>query len=406
MSTVQPPEASRDVSPEGHQNGTRPGCLLPVLVLCILAGIAYFITKAKPEASQGSNRQPDPLLVEVLELNRQDYAIQIPSYGLVEPADKVELHSKLTAEVLWVSPDLKVGKFVEKGQVLLKLDPFDFEIALQEAKSALAAAELALAEERARSRQAAREWSKELNSEPETDFALRKPQLQAALASLETAKAQLQLAQSNLDKTQIRSNFSGRLERVEVNRGMVIGSGALVAQGYETAFAEVRLPVSNESLRLMSPPSTKNPVRVAFRSGSERWQGTIERAEAGVDSQSQQLHWVARIEAPFESKSERRALLVGEYLEANIEGRTLNQVVVIPSKAIYQGQYVYVVEEGALQRRDLSITWRGPKEVLVSSGLEQGDLLVTTSLGQVSSGTKVKVLDAEVLENKAQGASL
>jgi hypothetical protein len=87
-------------------------------------------------------------------------------------------------------------------------------------------------------------------------------------------------------------------------------------------------------------------------------------------------------------------------------GHTLQDVLVIPNSAIYQGSYVYVVENDVLQRRNIEITWQNDQDAIIKTGLGDGDILVTTALGQVTSGVRVSaVLDEplSVADDAAQG---
>ena len=82
---------------------------------------------------------------------------------------------------------------------------------------------------------------------------------------------------------------------------------------------------------------------------------------------------------------------IGQYVTAELQGRQVQDALVIPSQAIYQGGYVYIVEAGILQRREIEIAWQNQAEALLDIGLSEGDLLVLTSLGQVSSGVPVAI---------------
>ena len=73
-------------------------------------------------------------------------------------------------------------------------------------------------------------------------------------------------------------------------------------------------------------------------------------------------------------------------------GQMLQDVLVIPNSTIYQGSYVYVVENDILQRRDVEITWQNDQDAIIKAGLGDGDILVTTPLGQVTSGVRVSVI--------------
>lgn len=379
--------------------------LVPLICLGCFIAIGQWIMQSSPEASQGRQVQAKPLLVETQTLARQDYQITIHSFGTVQARRRAEVHALVSGQVLEVSEQFKAGGVVSEGDVLMVLDASEYTLALQEARSQLANAELALAEEIARSEQAARDWSKQDRSQIATDYALRKPQLKAARANLETAKAQLAMAELNLERCQVKSDFSGRILETFVEVGSVVNPGLALATGYETQAAEVRLPVDAKSLPYLDLPEqtvpvdakngAKNKTPVMFRNPlvepREEWSGHLVRTEAAVDSGSQQLYIVAQIDNPFLAKQgdTRQTLKLGQYLDAEILGRKLEQVIVVPSASVYQGRYVYIVEDGRLSKREIVIRWREQEQTIVSEGLSPGEKIVTTALGQVSSGTPV-----------------
>jgi multidrug efflux pump subunit AcrA (membrane-fusion protein) len=122
------------------------------------------------------------------------------------------------------------------------------------------------------------------------------------------------------------------------------------------------------------------------------------RTEGAIDSDSQQLYIVAQIDNPYNKSNENVApIKIGQYVNAEIVGKTIEQALVIPNSAIYQGSYVYVVEQvkgrSLLKRKEITIRWQNSQEAIIESGLSFNEQLVLTPLGQVSSGTPVKTLD-------------
>ena len=95
---------------------------------------------------------------------------------------------------------------------------------------------------------------------------------------------------------------------------------------------------------------------------------------------------------------------IGEYVTAEIEGKKIPDAIVIPSATIYQDTYVYVVNEGVIERRDIDVIWRNKTEALIGEGLVNGDRLVTTTLGQVASGTRVNI-EGEAKPQRGRGNS-
>mgnify|MGYP001828224874 CR=1 FL=1 len=130
--------------------------------------------------------------------------------------------------------------------------------------------------------------------------------------------------------------------------------------------------------------------------GQESWDAALVRTESAIDDAARQLHVIAQIDDPFGRGSEGRTpLKIGQYVTAKLEGRTLEDAIVIPNNTIYQGTYVYTVVDGVLRRRDIDIAWQNDREAVIGGGLEAGDQLVITPLGQVTSGVRVSIMGEE-----------
>ena len=413
--------------------------ILPVLVLILFAFVAYQITQSKPAVSKGKPPKLSKLVIETSTVQENEFTLNIESFGVVQARTQSELFSLVSGQVKFVSPRFESGAFFKAGDVLLEIDPVDYEVAVQVAKGDLVNAELALAEENARYEQAQRDlgnkpssWKKSKENVQISEYALRIPQLRSAQANVETAKAQLKLANINLARTKVRAPYDGRILTIYVNKGSVIGPSNRLAEIYSTDAIEVRLPIANKDLRFIHFPeslaSKKQeypPVLIENDLGAKPqvWQGSVVRTEASIDSASQQLYVVARVNNPFLDVSHQqgslitgtlvtdtlinnvslnkdqtlRPLKIGQYVKASIQGKRLENVITIPNSSVYQGSYVYVVEKGLLQRRPVGILWRNHKQSVITSGLKHGERLVTTLLGQVTSGTEV--IEKQVSEN-------
>lgn len=394
--------------------------ILPFVVLIVAVLLAYRISNTQPDVSKARSKPVPRLTVETISVQPVRFGVRIESFGTLQARTQSELFSLVSGQVAKVSDRFKSGAFFKQDEILLSIDPADYEIAVQVAKGEVVNAELALAEEQARYDQAQRDWKKQKQQDVATDFALRRPQLRAAEANLNTAKAQLKLALLNLERTSVRAPYDGRILETFVDIGSVVGSNVRLAKLYSTDAIEVRLPIANRDLNFVDLPKSEPDaqanhskdddslplVRIENRliDPHEFWQGRVVRTEAAIDAGSQQLYVVARVDNPFleprplETKHAlpKRPLKIGQYIKASISGKVLEEVIVIPNSAVYQGSYVYLVEEQRLQRKDVSILWRNQRVSVLKSGLKAGDHLVTTLLGQVTSGTLVQ---EQVLEN-------
>ena len=381
---------------------------LPLFLLLIFLGSSLYLVYYKPEASKRSSEPPALIAVETLTVDPRAYQIVINSFGRVAPHTQGQLTSQVSGQITSLSPNFRDGGFFEQDEVLVSIDPRDYRIQVEIAAAELASAKVVHAEEQVLAQQAREDRKSLRNQAAVSEFALHIPQLAAAKAQIAAANAKLEQAQLNVERTQIRAPYSGRVLTKNVEIGEVVAANSSLAQIYATETVEIRLPVKNSELAFLELPEQyisgttegrKLPsVRIGNRLGRElqHWHATLVRTAGAIDEQSQQLYVTAQIERPYEQDgSNRRPLKIGQYVSAEIAGKTINDALVIPNAAVYQGSYVYLYRDGVLERREIEIAWQNSSEALIEQGLAAGDQLVVTPLGQVSSGTRVKLLDAD-----------
>lgn len=384
--------------------------MLPWLVtatLLLLAALAVF----NPPSADRSRPNPGPsLTVETIALAPVTYQVKVSSYGTVQPRTQIRLVSQVAGEIIWVNPQFRAGGLFSAGDTLLRLDARDYEADVQIAKAELLEAQRAMAEEEALSQQALADWKRLGDGDEPSELLLRKPQLLAAQAKVAGAEATLRKAQLSLERTTVTAPFDGRILSTEVDLGEVISINSALADIYATDYVEIRLPLANADLDYIALPEPGNTDQAAHKvpvqihsslSGNTVWPGFLVRTESAIDDSSRQLHVVARVDDPFQLEAgsapeqpRRKPVKIGEYVTATITGRTLTDAIVIPNSTIYQGSYVYVVEDGLLQRRDVDIAWQNDSDAVIADGLLAGDQLVSTLLGQVTSGTRVALASA------------
>jgi RND family efflux transporter MFP subunit len=323
--------------------------------------------------------------------------------------------AQVSGQIVEVSEQFREGGFFVKGDVLLRLDDRDYRAEVKSAQAAVLTAKQGLQEEQARAQQAATDWQRLGNGEKANNLVLREPQLAAAEAALLSAQAQLEKTEINLQRTKITAPFAGRVLSRDVDLGQVVSNNVQLATLYSVDRVEVRLPIKNSDLPFITLPeqfrdaSLDEGSAVEFRSdlvGEQYWQGKIVRTEGAIDEAAQQLYVVAEIIDPYKATPNNQyPIKIGQYVKAKIQGETLIDALVIPNTAIYQGSYVYVVENGVLQRKSVILAWQNAQQALVAKGLNVGDQLVITSLGQVNSGTAVKIIDKTVRPNTPANAA-
>lgn len=381
-----------------------PRLVMPVIILIVAGIIISVIFKNPPSTKRFGGAKQAQLVVDIKNIQAAPYRINVASYGVVKPRTQSVLVAQVSGEVSFISESLRDGGFFEKGQVLLRIDERDYRSEVKIAEASLLSAKQALFEEQARGKQALADWQRLGSDEAPSDLVLRKPQLASQEANVLSAQAKLEKAQLALERTNIVAPFSGRVLKKHVDIGQVVSNNAQLAEVFATDTVEIRLPINNKDLAFIDLPEiyqsgekTNQNSQVIFNSdliGDQTWQGKLVRTEGAINDASQQLYVVAQIEDPYSTPvTGQNPVKIGQYVNALIRGREIQNALVIPNDAIYQGSYVYVLNnENRLLRKDITLAWQSESESLIGAGLEPNSRLVVTPLGQVSSGTQVAVL--------------
>jgi len=379
--------------------------ILCLLILGLSVGTAYYLKSNPPSAQREIPPQP-VLQVESLIAKPQSYFVEIESYGTVQARTRSTLTARVSGEIINVSENFRDGSFFEKGDLLLQIDPRDFQTALVNAKANVSRAKATLAQEQAQADQAAKDWQRLGNNGKASDLVLRKPQLSAASAELEWNNAALEKAQLDLSRTEILAPYTGRIIKKNVDLGQYVSTGTDLADIFAIDYVEVRLPLSSNDYAQLditeSYPSANNAIAAQDRpqveivsqlsNDSQNYQGYISRSEGVFDSTTRQIRVVAHIDDPYgEQNKTVKPLIIGQFVTAKIKGQELKQVFVIPNRAVYQGSYVFVVEDQAIKRRDIALAWQDNQMSVIREGLTSGDIIVTTALNDSISGTKVEL---------------
>lgn len=378
--------------------------LIPLAIFAGLVLFAVLIRLNPPDSQQRSAFNGPQMSVEVQSIGERDYQILLESYGTVQPRTQSTLTAQVGGQIVSVNPNVRGGGFFEKGDVLASIDNRDYAADVQIAEAILMDARQTLAEAEARSNQARENWERLGNEGEASALVLRVPQLEAAKARIKSAESTLRKAQLELERTEIVAPFAGRILRNYADIGQVVARNSPLADIYATDYVEIRLPIRNRDLPFidlpeafryskLTPPSGGQVEISSQLGGDESWEAELVRTEGAIDETARQLHVIAQIVDPFGRDREGQApLKIGQYVTARLAGKTLSDVLVIPNSSIYQGTFVYIVEDGILRRRDIDILWSNDDEAVIASGLSAGDGLVITPLGQVTSGIRVSVI--------------
>ena len=363
-----------------------------LLFLVISIVLAIFMVKNKSMAVS-ENVEANVPYVKTMMLLPQTVNASIASQGVITPELALTLLSELNSKVDWISPRMESGSSFTKGDTLLILDKRDYELALITAESNVLNAEVNLEREKAESDLASKEW-KRVGAGAGSDLALRKPQLAQAKATLAAAMATLERAQRNLKRTVFIAPFDGRVRTKNVDAGSTIFSGTALGNIYATESFEVRLPIADQDVPFMGLnfngrkiPEEKQ-LGVELSLGNSILKGKVVRAEAEVDPMTRMRSIVARIDNTL-SVSKSNPIAVGQFVQANIYGIEIRDVVVLPRAAV-RDERVWVVDTSMiLYNRPVEVLRYENEFALISEGIETGDRLLTSRLSSLVNGLKV-----------------
>ena len=371
--------------------------LLPLVVLGGAVLLSRGILGSRPEPL--TRPDPAPLQsVAATRLVRSDYPVLLRSRGVVRPTLASTLVAEVSGSVTELADAFVVGGAFSRGQTLVRIDRRDQEIALTRARANLAQADARLEEQIALAEQARLEWDQLGRRGEPSALTLREPQLAAARADSDAAAAELERAELDLERTTIAAPYDGRVLERAVDPGQFVGPGGVLGRVHAIDSVEVTLPLGvREQAFLVLPESSgvgaarRPAVTLEAPSGGRaaRWAGELVRV-AGVDEATRQLVVVARVPDPWRDPD--APLRVGQYVEASIAGRVLEDVFVVPRSAIREGREVLVVDAAeTLRRREVVVAWSDEDVAAVTDGLATGERLVLTPLATVVDGTPVRV---------------
>ena len=332
----------------------------------------------------------------------RDYTIRIASQGTVKARTQSTLIPEVSGRVLRISPNFREGGFFEEGDILLEIDPSDYLTAVTVAEANLAEAEVRLAEEEAQSLQAKLDWERLGGGDTPSDLVLRGPQFALARANVASAEARLVQARRDLERTRLRAPYDGRILTKSADVGQVVGPGNVLAEIYAVDYAEIRLPLTTEQYSLIDFPDVVRggpqleadiPVTLTASFGQEKavWKGKVVRAEGSVDSRSRQINVVAQVDDPY-GPGHSQALKVGLFVEAEIEGKTLEDVYVLPRTALREARFVLTItEDNRILRVPVEPLWATSREVVFRTpDIEPGTWVSLTQMALALDGMPVQ----------------
>lgn len=373
-----------------------------IAVIAIGVGIARLLISLKKPPERKEIEVVAPLL-NAQEVHRENMQMIVRGFGTAGPAIEVQIVPQVSGVVVDSHRDFVNGGFFKAGEALIVIDQRDYKLAVESAASAVAAAQVQVDQETAEADVARKEWALlHPEKEPESALVFREPQIRQAKAQLRAATAQLETVKLSLERTVISMPFDGRVVSESVDIGQYLTPGQPIATVYATDVIEIVVPLEDSelewfdvsmnhigsSVRVSGPEAE---VKAMFAGVEHKWRGRIVRTEGRIDSSSRMVQVVAQVDRPFDTSNGNAPLVPGMFVEVLIKGKELKDVFRIRRYAVHNVDEVWVVNDNRLHIQKVKIARRDKEYAYVTSGIEDGDIIVTSPLDTVTDGMQIRV---------------
>lgn len=376
--------------------------LIIVIILAVGVGVAVFLKKTAPKAQKVAPVK-QAQLVQVQPVKRGDSQAKIYSYGTVVAARSVVLKSQVSGQVVEMNPQFDLGACLAAGTTVVQIDPRDYRLAVEKQQAAVNNAQAGLNLEQGQQDVARQEWQmfrqqEEGASEP-PPLALRAPYLLQAQAQIATAQSGLEQARLDLQRTTIRVPFDALVTTKEVELGAQLMAQGAVATlvATDTFWVEVSVPVAQlpwlELPRVNSETGARAQIGMVNSDASR--QGQVVRLLGHLKEGGRMARLLVAIDDPLEKQQplgQRRPLLLGDYVEVTLFGRSLADVVPLSRNVVHNGNQVWLLSaENTLIIRTVDILWKDRDTIYVRHGLEDGDLVIVSDLSVGVEGMALRI---------------
>jgi len=363
------------------------------------------IRLTEPEAQRTSASKRTAMLVDVTRGERGTFQPEILVMGTVRPEKEIILSPRVGGEIISVSPSFTPGGFVDEDEVLLQIDPSDYEVVLLQRESELLQASADLELELGRQDLAEKDY-KELEGTISSEYkslVLRKPQLNTARSRVEAAEAAVRRAQLDLERTRIRAPFAAHIINREANVGSQVSPGETLGKlvGVEHYWIEAAVPVSDlqwidfSEERGSAGSGVRIRNRAAWPEDSFR-EGEVHSLIGELENQTRLARVLLTVSDPLSHQPESAGLpplMIGSFVEARIAGIRIQDVVRIDRDYVRKDDTIWIDKNDVLEIRELDIVFRDDEFAYVRSGLDAEDQVITTNLATVFEGAALRMAE-------------
>ena len=364
-------------------------------------GVAYtlVVTRPQPERLPAPVRVPFAITAPIA---LGEGPIPVYGAGTVRARASVDVTAEVAGRVVWVASNFQSGGRVRAGQELFQIDDADYVNKLERARAGVAMQEVEVLRITAEAQVAREQYEQfqslplgaELTADP-LPLASWEPQLKAAQAGLTSSHAALREAELALMRTKVFAPFNGVVTEEYVSVGQFVAPAQRLGSMYAVDAVEVVVPLTDANVALIpgiwelqaGDRNRRVPTRVIAEYGGERyaWDGYVDRAEADLDATTRTIKVIIRVPNPLtggsyiqtQSEAEGRMLeygapplIVGKYVEVEVEGLELDEYYTMPREALRPGNEVWTVQGDTVNIVPVDVLQRSNDVLFVSGAFE------------------------------------
>jgi len=405
--------------------------ILPILII-VGAVAAYQYMKATRPVPPQRPAQETTYPVKAVAARVEDVRPRLTLYGVTVAGREVDMRALVAGRVIDTGADLREGARISRGDMLLKIDPFDYESSIRETEAQIDEARaridefkasitserdsLKFAREQLRLAKAdltrAQTLSRRGNiAERSVDdrslvvsqreqtvnqklnnvrvFEARIKQQEAAIARLSNT---LSRNRQRLSETTLNAPFDAYVTDVGAQVGRMLSVNDKVATLIDRSWIDVRFTLTDRQYgRLLKSVDSLigREIDVDWSIGSEAvsYTATVDRVAARVTTGSGGVDVYARIERP----DGEVAVRPGAFVELRLDDVLYESVVSLPASAVYDNRKVFLIEEDRLRELDVNVVATSGERLLVRGDIDNGDRVLATRLSTPGTGIKVEV---------------
>jgi RND family efflux transporter MFP subunit len=367
--------------------------VLPLVILAVAFLIGFYLLATKKQLVPIAP-QERVWAVDVVPASYADVQPELTLYGQIAASRSSELRAQVAGRIIDVSQNFRDGGIVEKGDLLVSVDPFDYETALAEQRSILKEAEIAVRQSRRKYDRAVELHAENNVSDEFLDDA--ELNLRQQEARFEQQQIAVKRAERDMRETLVVAPFSGVVSNLEVELGQQISGSDRLADLIDLSRLEVQFSLSNAQFgRLLNPDEglEGRQLRVSWQVGKEslEFNGRVSRAGAEITSSMGGV----MVYAGIENTDRFTQIRPGALVTVTLADKLYQNVLRVPSSALYSDNTVYIVRDNRLEREPVEVVGFSAGDTFLQPALPgaiaNGDLIVTTQLREAGIGARAEV---------------